>query len=685
MDLLHRMHYSPAIGEGFLCLVFQIIAGVGEDELKKIWKGLFYCLWHSDKVHVQADLINKLAGILESLDADTALAFFEVFLTTMRREWNGIDSLRLDKFYRLLRQVLVKVFAILQRSNWDKKSVRKFMNSLVERSLLANDKHPALGVNLHLVDIFLPVLRKFHPLDADTFSLMLQPCYATLGSAPDKSLMKRVKEGVFMPLLEEAVTFVKNTQCGNEVDENSFGPHVVSLSLSARIFELASSETTPQANRKVFYEIHAECTKVDQLVAFAGIDLNFKKIKDSSSPDLRMGEVVVNSATRQSARQIGERSKRASEISEIGVERKMKKIKDVPIPTAQSSHPQAIEPEALNVKTEKNTKKRTLKQAKSRNDKEMARDAGGEAAELIDAEDVDYNLSYEQIKKVDVKEMKAAKLEALVEIAPVEASSKNKRKGKKSMGKEKGNHVLAGVETDRSLELPEQNFVASGVKVAKDGLKAQLGDTKSSTAQFLVGAGMLSGMRDADSMMNLCVKDSVISNLEQKFASIAAESDQAAASNDSSREPISTGFVGKKKRKGPKAAKVAESLLSANSLCPAQSSKSNGVDQMSESNSTKKKVKFVLKNNIVWKPNNPLPPQSMRTPPSATPRGSALKKGVPAGPIRVVSSRKTSSAFKRRSPSQTLSITNQRSARSRKSLSKGPRLARRVRKSPVSL
>ncbi|KAF6144189.1 hypothetical protein GIB67_004862, partial [Kingdonia uniflora] len=47
-----------------------------------------------------------------------------------------------------------------------------------------------------------------------------------------------------------------------------------------------------------------------------------------------------------------------------------------------------------------------------------------------------------------------------------------------------------------------------------------------------------------------------------------------------------------------------------------------------------KKVRFQMNRNLVWKPHSPLPPQSVRIPPSATPRGSALKKGVPAGPVR---------------------------------------------------
>ena len=208
--------------------------------------------------------------------------------------------------------------------------------------------------------------------------------------------------------------------------------------------------------------------------------------------------------------------------------------------------------------------------------------------------------------------------------------------------------------------------------------------------QLQPGAGDLSGMRGADSLINVSVDDSVISNLEEKFASIAAETGREVRSNALSGEATSTEIVNKKKRKRGKAVGVTEPSLSENTSClgqlPTPLEKSNGVDQTPGSNSTKKKkVKFMLRNNIVWKPNNPLPPQSMRTPPSATPRGSALKKGVPAGPIRITPIRKVGSGSKCRSPSQILSITKQKPARPPKSLSKGPRFARRVRKSPGSL
>lgn len=420
---------------------------VGEDELKKIWKGLFYCLWHSDKAHVQGDLINKLAGILESLDADTSLAFFEVFLTTMRREWGGIDRLRLDKFYRLLRQFLIRVFTLLQKSKWDEETIGKYMNALVERALLANDQYPALGVNLHFVDIFLTELRKFQPISAGTLRLMLQPCYATLASAPDKSLLKRVKECVFMPLLEDAQTFVKSMQDGSEVDENSFGPHVVSLPLGARLFELASLESTPQANRKVLYDINAEYAKLDKLVAAAGIDLSSIKIGGGNG-DIEMTEARSSVPTRQSARQAGKRA--TMEIVDagngVGKKRKVKEIKDVPTPydnPTDSPILNLVEPSVSDVLSVNSKKKNPLRLSSKKKTPTVLKKGGlEETTQGTGAEKADVEQNDDQIVKVVTEKKKKGKKKADTETVQVQASSK--KKGTKSVGVGKGSPVPAG-------------------------------------------------------------------------------------------------------------------------------------------------------------------------------------------------------------------------------------------------
>lgn len=230
----------------------------------------------------------------------------------------------------------------------------------------------------------------------------------------------------------------------------------------------------------------------------------------------------------------------------------------------------------------------------------------------------------------------------------------------------------------------EQKVVVTEVAVARDGelVTKSRSAKKSPIPQVTGAAGELSERREAESVMDVSVNDSVISNLEEKFASIA----------ESRSSDLLLGAVPPTRKKRKRGVAVVDSSESLTENTPSTGSlhsptaKSNGVDHTPGSHSSKKKVRFVLKNNIVWKPHNPLPPQSMRTPPSATPRGSALKKGVPPGPIRVISARKgLGSNSRRRSPSQILSISKQKPSRSPKSLSKGPRFTRRVRKSPGSL
>jgi len=47
-----------------------------------------------------------------------ALSYFRVFFTTMRREWFGIDRLRLDKFMVLVRKVVQQAFVYFRQANW---------------------------------------------------------------------------------------------------------------------------------------------------------------------------------------------------------------------------------------------------------------------------------------------------------------------------------------------------------------------------------------------------------------------------------------------------------------------------------------------------------------------------------------------------------------------------------------
>ncbi|KAF2574447.1 hypothetical protein F2Q70_00005764 [Brassica cretica] len=155
-----------------------------------------------------------------------------------------------------------------------------------------------------------------------------------------------------------------------------------------------------------------------------------------------------------------------------------------------------------------------------------------------------------------------------------------------------------------------------------------------------------SDKKDADVVVNHGEKDesvdeTMISDLREEFEKIASEMGPVrdeVASVCEEAEPVPVAQKNKKRKRENKG--VVEQGATVN-----RDAAETSVPGPSSEKSSKR-VRFAMKNNLVWKPHCPLPPQDLRLPPSATPRGSALKKGIPAGPVRESPSRKTKKKVK---------------------------------------
>lgn len=65
----------------------------------RLWKGLFYCMWMSDKPLIQEELAESLSNIVHCFDSmEIVLLYTKCTLKTLAIEWFGIDQFRLDKF-----------------------------------------------------------------------------------------------------------------------------------------------------------------------------------------------------------------------------------------------------------------------------------------------------------------------------------------------------------------------------------------------------------------------------------------------------------------------------------------------------------------------------------------------------------------------------------------------------------
>jgi ribosomal RNA-processing protein 1 len=69
--------------------------GIPPSEMTKLWKGIFYCFWMSDKPLVQQALASELAELVQAIPSTQgALSFLRGFWQATVREWSGIDRLR---------------------------------------------------------------------------------------------------------------------------------------------------------------------------------------------------------------------------------------------------------------------------------------------------------------------------------------------------------------------------------------------------------------------------------------------------------------------------------------------------------------------------------------------------------------------------------------------------------------
>ncbi|KAF8477051.1 hypothetical protein BDZ91DRAFT_708593 [Kalaharituber pfeilii] len=171
-------------------------------DLLKLWKGLFYCMWMSDRPRTQQRLVVDLASLVDTMQENTALLFLECFWETMAREWNGIDVLRMDKFLLLVRGYLASSFRYLKVRNWSGDLLPRYMDILQEIPLHPTNIKIPNGIRYHLIDIYLDELEKLSPADSDSASIpdklpidiLLIPFERLLEKSPTKPVRTRVKE-----------------------------------------------------------------------------------------------------------------------------------------------------------------------------------------------------------------------------------------------------------------------------------------------------------------------------------------------------------------------------------------------------------------------------------------------------------------------------------------------------------
>lgn len=88
----------------------------------------------SDKPLVQQALSSELADLLLLISStESAFAFLAGFWEAIVREWNGIDRLRMDKYYMLVRKFINASFRLLRRAEWESTALARFNEILTAK------------------------------------------------------------------------------------------------------------------------------------------------------------------------------------------------------------------------------------------------------------------------------------------------------------------------------------------------------------------------------------------------------------------------------------------------------------------------------------------------------------------------------------------------------------------------
>ena len=244
-----------------------------ELDLAKIWKALFYCMWHADKPKVQNELAERIGAMVLAVPGNKATLFAKTFFAMMMREWPGIDRLRLNKFYTLLKCVLKNSLRQLHRAGWPAGGAEG-LAEVLQLGPLSSRSPP--GLRYWLVDNLVPALVGELKAEVRTEVVMalLEPLFIALGDAVDPHSLQRTTDAVdalleaLKPEAEAEAEAVEDDASGEEEESAPRLQAKLPLPLLAeRLFGLASAKRTRETNRTHLYALQQ---RVEALAAASG-------------------------------------------------------------------------------------------------------------------------------------------------------------------------------------------------------------------------------------------------------------------------------------------------------------------------------------------------------------------------------------------------------------------------------
>jgi len=222
-------------------------------ELKKLFQGIFYCFYHSDKTQYQNELADKFTSFLNDIDTeDHKLTWHRYFFKMLSMHWDKIDNWRINKFLALVRKQIVIVFQHI-KSIWESKNeyLKLYMDAMYEEALKEIDV--PMGIGLQMADVYIEeMVRNFSKdeLIHERVVELLSPFLKALGKIHQIALFQRIKEKVFDKLIE------CNGVKSDDANELYLPKFDIVQYAESQIYELASSNDIIESRREDIYVIY---------------------------------------------------------------------------------------------------------------------------------------------------------------------------------------------------------------------------------------------------------------------------------------------------------------------------------------------------------------------------------------------------------------------------------------------
>nr|XP_042899233.1 ribosomal RNA processing protein 1 homolog B isoform X2 [Parasteatoda tepidariorum] len=223
---------------------------MSEENMMKLWKGIFYYFWNCDKPLFQeerADILSKYIHVFQS--EDCAFLYLDTFLQTMAREWFTIDRYRLEKFMMLVRKFLSESFVFLKNKKWDVELIKQFKKVMKKTVINTAPESAPLGLKIHVAEIYTEELAKVgaDELSPETVKTFLVPFCNILCNSEEPSLVKTIAKEVF-------IYFINQDAETDEFEEFPILKFDVDV-IQNLLMKYANKPDLKRKNMKVIYDV----------------------------------------------------------------------------------------------------------------------------------------------------------------------------------------------------------------------------------------------------------------------------------------------------------------------------------------------------------------------------------------------------------------------------------------------